>query len=381
MSSSGLFAPMELGGLKLKNRISMAPLYLGYANMDGTVSPLILDHYREMAASGAGLIVVENASVLPIGSGSPWTLRVDEDQFIEALSQLAQTIQGQGALAVQQINHVGRYSWQPDRVAPSPFETGGVTPREMTAAEIEETIAAYASAAARVKAAGYDGVEIHGGTGYLLVQFLSARTNQRIDAYGGSLENRMRFPLEVFDAVRRAVGPDYPVGYRFLSNELVPGGITEDETTVFAAELAKRNPAYLSVMAGTYDSFFLPEYLAAEKQEAYMAHHAGLIKQAVPGVPIIAAGRMARPETGEKTLADGQADVIGLARQLFADPLWPKKASGELTDPVVKCEPTCFLCMKRVMSGRPAFCSQWAKDRRDAFLTRVGDNPAETEVQ
>ena len=377
--SSILSSPFQIKGLTLKNRITMAPTYLGYNNLDGTISELILDHYREMAASGAALVVVENAAVDPVGSGSPFTIRVDEDQFLDGLSRLAQAIKAEGALAIQQINHAGRYAFSPEPVAPSPVAAGSNPPREMTLEDIERTVEAYASAAGRVKAAGFDGVELHGGTGYLLAQFVSPRTNLRTDDYGGSLENRLRFPLRVFEAVLAAVGPDYPIGHRLLADEGLPDGLHLEESSVWAAELQKRGAAYLSVMAGTYDSFFLPEWVEKERGEAYMASYAGEIKKAVPEAAVITAGRIQSPETAERILEEGTADLIGLARILLADPLWPQKALGLNPDPIVRCEPTCTLCFKRVMSGRPAFCSQWSKARREAFLTRVGEKIEEVE--
>jgi len=366
-----LFTPFDIKHLTLKNRITMAPLFLGYANADGTVSPLLLDHYKEMAASGAALIVVENAAVDPSGLGSPFTIRVDHDRFLPGLHDLARIIHEQGALAFLQINHAGRYAFTPERLAPSPFKTGDVLPREMSLDDIERMVEAFGEAAGRVKAAGFDGVEIHGGTGYLIVQFLSPRTNLRQDGFGGSLEDRMRFPLMVVERVIEATGGDYPVGYRFLADEELPEGLHPEETGFFARELQKRGPAYLSVMAGTYDSFFLPQYLEKEKEEAYMAHFAGTIKKTVPQTPVITAGRIQTPETAVKILEQGTSDLIGLARVLLADPLWPQKArTGE---PIVRCEPSCSLCMKRVMKGRPAFCTQWDKKRRQSFMERIGE--------
>jgi 2,4-dienoyl-CoA reductase-like NADH-dependent reductase (Old Yellow Enzyme family) len=372
-----LLSPLSIKNLHLKNRITMAPLFLGYANPDGTVNSLILDHYQEMAASGASLIVVENAAVDPKGLGSPFTLRVDKGRFLLGLSGLAKTIHQQGALAILQINHAGRYAYGTDKIAPSPFETYQVVPREMTPGDIDQVTRAFVTGALRVKEAGFDGVELHGGTGYLLVQFLSPRTNQRTDAYGGPLENRMRFPLQVVDAVLGAVGPDFPVGYRFLADEWLPEGLHPEETTVYARELEKRGLAYLSVMAGTYDSFFLPEYLEAERKEGYMASFAGRIKAVVPKTPVIAAGRIQTPETAERILREGKADLIGLARVLLADPLWPKKAEGLVQEPLVSCEPTCSLCLKRVMGGKPAFCSHWDRDKQKKFLARIGEKSGE----
>jgi len=377
MSLSKLFEPFQIQGMVLKNRITMAPLFVGYGHPDGTVSDLSLQHYREMAASGVALVVVENAAVDETGLGSPFTLRLDHDRYVHGLSKLAAIIQGEGARAFLQINHAGRYAFMPERLAPSPVITGGVMPREMTQEDIERVVRAYAGGAKRVKEAGFDGVELHGGTGYLLVQFLSPRTNQRHDAYGGSLENRMRFPLQVVDAVRSAVGEDYLVGYRFLADELLPEGLDVSETAPLAAELEKRKLAYLSVMAGTYDAFRLPEYVEKEKREGYMVSFAAAVKKSCPQIPIITAGRIQNPETAERILEEGQADLVGLARVLLADPLWPKKAQGLVEEPLVNCEPTCSLCMKRVMSGKPAYCSQWSKDRREAFLEGVGEKGGE----
>jgi 2,4-dienoyl-CoA reductase-like NADH-dependent reductase (Old Yellow Enzyme family) len=368
-----LFSPFQIKNLTLKNRITMAPLYLGYANPDGTVSSLLLDHYQEMASSGVSLIVVENIGIDPLGIGSPFTLRIDEERFLFGLSGLAKTIHQQGALAIAQINHAGRYAYLPEKMAPSPVLTFGSVPREMTEEDLEQVIKAFAVAARRVKEAGFDGVELHGGTGYLLVQFLSSRTNQRKDAYGGSLENRMRFPLRVVDEVIKAVGPDFPIGYRFLSDEWQPDGLHVEETALYAKELEKRGLAYLSVMAGTYDVFFNPEYLKEEKKEGYMVSFAQRIKEAVPQMPIITAGRIQTPEFAERIIKEKQADLIGLARVLLADPLWPKKALEDLTEPLVGCEPTCSLCMSRLAGGKPVFCSRWDRTRQKAFLQRIGE--------
>ncbi len=396
-----LFTPIRIKGLYLKNRITRAPMYVGYGNPDGTVSELLLEHYRLLAASGVSMVVVENAAVDFLGLGAPYMLRVDHDRYIPGLAKLAETIRAQGAYALLQINHAGRFAFTAERLAPSSLQIGDVVPREMSEADIDRTVDAFASAARRVKEAGFDGVEIHGGAGYLLAQFLSPRTNRRSDHYGGSLENRMRFPLRVVDAVLDAVGKDYCVGsrfmadewlpelrlsfslfkmlkrkYRFLSDELPGQALRTDETSIYARELEKKEIAYLSVMAGTLDCFFLLQYLEQEKKEAYMTHFAEAIKKAVPNTPIITAGRIQSPQTGEEILQKGKADLIGLARVLFADPLWPQKAAGIIQDPIRRCEPSCSVCTQRALYGRPAFCSQWDFDRRDQSLARVSEMEA-----
>jgi 2,4-dienoyl-CoA reductase (NADPH2) len=376
---SMLASSFTIKGLSLSNRITMAPLYLGYAGADGAVTDLILDHYKEMAASGAALIVVEHTAAHASGLGSPFMLRADDDRYIPGLSRLADVIKSQGALAFLQINHTGRYAFTPDRLAPSPFPTGEVIPKEMSLDQLQEIAQAYAAAALRAKQAGFDGVELHGGMGYLLVQFLSPRTNQRTDSYGGNLENRMRFPLDVVDRVISAVGDSFPIGYRFLAEEEHPDGLHPDETTVYAAELVKRDVAYLSVVSGTYDSYALPEYVEKRKQEGYMTHWAALIKQATPNIPVVTAGRIQSPEFAEGILNKGKADLIGLARVLLADPLWPKKALGLISEPIVSCEPNCSLCQMRIYRGKPASCSQWNKEKKEAFANKVGEHVGEME--
>ena len=365
-----LFSPFGLGPLSLANRIVCLPMYLAYPDPDHEVNRLVLDYYSALADSGAGMVVVENCTVEPCGLGNPRTLLISDDQFTPGLAGLAKTIKARGAAAVLQLHHAGRHAKRDDRIAPSAVETWGFTPKVMDQADVDRVVAAFAAAARRAKAAGFDAVELHGGMGYLLTQFLSARTNLRDDEYGGGLAGRMRFPLEVFAAVRAAVGDEFPVGYRFLADECVPGGITLDETLPFALELAHAGVTYLSVVVGCYDS--PPQYVVDDRQEAFMAPFAAAIKAALPALPVIAAGRIQRPETARTVLSDGAADLVGLGRVAFADPLWPRKASGEIAEPITECAPTCNLCMKRIIEQKPAFCARWPRERRERFLERVG---------
>ena len=367
-----LFSPLSLGGTRLPNRIVSLPLYLAYPREDHEVDDLVLDYYDEMARSGVGLVVVENVTVEPCGLGSPRTLLISEDRFIPGLARLARTIQRQGVPAVLQIHHAGRYANRPDRIAPSPFETWGVVPRAMDQACIDRVVQAFAAGARRAREAGFDGVELHGGTGYLLPQFLSPRTNFREDAYGGDASRRMRFPLEVLAAVRAEVGSAFTVGYRFLADEYVPGGLTLADTLPFARELAKAGITYLSVMTGCYDAFQLPRYVEDDAKEGFMVPYAQAIKQALPGIPVVAAGRIQSPDTAEAILREGMADLVGLARVLFADPLWPRKARGEIAELINPCTPGCLLCLRRVKEQKPAFCGRWPRERRERFLERVG---------
>jgi NADPH2 dehydrogenase len=358
-----LFSSFKINGVELQNRLTMAPLYLGYAAEGGAVSTLLLDHYRLMAQSGVALVVVENATIdHPSGSGSNRTLRVDSDDYLEGLATLARVIQQEGARACLQINHAGRFAGvAPQPVAPSALETFGHLPKSLHPDEIKEIVHKYAGAARRVKQAGFDLVELHGGTGYLLAQFASPRTNRRDDDYGGSLENRQKFPLEVVAQVKAAVG-DFPVGYRFLADEWLPDGLKLTESSRLAQALAAAGVAYLSVMGGTYESFFLPEIVEKSKQDGYMVDLAAAIKSRVD-VPIITAGRIAGGALAEEILAQGKADLIGLARVLWADPAWPQKVKEGKESEIIHCDPDCDTCMQLVMRGKPAFCVHWPVEK------------------
>ncbi|MBW1781577.1 MAG: universal stress protein [Deltaproteobacteria bacterium] len=386
-----LFEPFDIPPVRLKNRITMAPLFTAYANPDGTVSELMLEHYREMAASGVAMVVVANASVEPMGALSRYGLRADHDRFVPGLFRLSKAIQGEGAVPVLQINHGGRFartknSYAPSAVPVSEMELFGAMrslfkssslqdqwalvsdailqfsdrPREMQIQDIRHVIGAYARAARYARDAGFHMVEIHGGTGYLPVQFLSPRTNRRKDRYGGDLNGRMRFPLELVEAVKSAVGDAFPVGYRFLADEWMPKGFSLDEATVLARELAAKEVAYLSVTAGTYESLSNPEVTKRYKRPGYLADLAGHIREAA-GLPIIAAGRITAPQVAEKILKEQKADLIGLARPLFADPLWVKKAlDGNAR--IVPCK-GCNSCYRSALLDRPAMCPQWGRTR------------------
>lgn len=366
-----LFSEIEISGITLKNRLTMAPLYLGYAGEGGTVSPLLLDHYRLMAKSGVAMVVVENATIdHPQGSGSNRTLRADTDENLDGLKELASVIHGEGALACLQVNHAGRFAGSEEPLAPSAVETFGRMPMAVSDAEIHSIVDRFAEAAARTKRAGFDMVELHGGTGYLLAEFVSPRTNKRTDGYGGSLENRRRFPLEVVAAVKKKVG-DFPVGYRFLADEWLPDGLQLEESTSFARSLESAGIAYLSVMGGTYESFFLPHILEQTCKNGYMVHLAAAVKKAV-GIPVIAAGRIATGALAEQILEESQADLIGLARVLWADPEWPQKVKDGKEGAIVHCDPDCGdTCTKLVTKGKPAFCVRWPHEKMKAWKERM----------
>ena len=360
-----LFKPLKLNGLRLKNRITMAPLYLGYAALGGGVSPLLLHYYKEMAQSGAAMVMVENASITPRGSGSSRTIRCDHNRYLKGLETLADTIHKEKSLAGLQINHAGRFAHVSQPVAPSAVPAFGKTPRALSKREITTIQKQYAKAALRVKKAGFDLVELHGGTGYLLAQFVSPRTNNRSDSYGGSIEDRIKFPMEVLKRVKDAVG-NFPVGYRFLVDEWLPDGLKKSESIVLAKRIEKEGIAYISAMGGTYESFFLPEIVKKAKSVGYMVSLAAAVKKNV-GIPVIAAGRISTPLKAESILREKRADLIGLARMLWVDPEWPKKARKGEDRSIIKCSPRCDACLQLVMQGKPAYCPRWSKERRAIY--------------
>jgi 2,4-dienoyl-CoA reductase-like NADH-dependent reductase (Old Yellow Enzyme family) len=358
-----LFSQLAIGNLILKNRITLAPMLLCYGNSDGTVSEKMIEFYARRAKAGVSLNVIEASAVDVRGSGFPRMIRADDDRYIPGLTRLAKAIKNAGGYAVLQIYHGGRYS-RSDPVAPSPVETFltaeiKIVPQEITRDEIKDLIGKFGEAAERAKKAGFDGVELHGATGYLLVQFISPRTNKRTDEYGGSLENRVRFPLEVVASVRERVGKDFLVGYRFMPDEWLPDGFTLTEGKIFAKRLEQAGINYLSCNAGTYESWILPDVVKLTARSGYQVDITYEIKKEVE-ISVFANGRINTPELAEEIISQGKADAVALARPLFADPDFVQKVMEGRTDQIVKCTNDLF-CMKATMQDRDAICSQWGK--------------------
>lgn len=360
-----LFQSFGLGQLVLNNRIIMTPMYTGYAHEDGTVSDLITDHYREMAASGVALVITEHTCIDQKSGGTKRMLRADENRFIPELGRLAATIKEGGALAGCQINHLGRYAQAEPPLAPSDFASPLCQhSHAMTEEDIRRVITQYAAAALRVKKAGFDLVELHGGRGYLLMQFLSPFYNQRTVKYGGSLENRMRFPLAVVRAVKEAVG-DFPVGYRLTGDEWIPGGFGPEEASIVAAELEKAGITYISVMTDSNEAPIInPDYKKLTAEDCYAADVSKRIKSAI-NIPVVVAGRITTPVMAEDVLKQGQADLIGIARGLFCDPLWPQKSRRAAENEIIICN-NCNACTFRLMKDEPMTCTLWEKEKRDS---------------
>lgn len=354
-----MLKPIRVGkNLQLRNRMVMPAMHLGYSPL-GRVTDQLLAFYRARAEGGVGMIVV-GGCVINDEAGGPMFLSLKSDENIEPMSTLAAVIKEPGAAACTQLYHAGRYVHSmlingKEALAPSPLVSGLTRemPREMTHDDIRRTIDDFAAAALRSKKAGFDAVEIIASAGYLICQFLSPVSNERTDEYGGSVENRMRFGLEVLEAVREATGPDFVVGLRLAGNEFVPGGGGLALSKVFATELARHGADYLSVTGGWHETR-VPQILGEVPKGAF-SYLSREIRQSVD-IPVFLANRLGDPEVAEQVLRQGLADVVCLGRPLIADPELPHKiAAGQQTE-IVKCAACNQGCFDSVMRLRPVCC-------------------------
>jgi 2,4-dienoyl-CoA reductase-like NADH-dependent reductase (Old Yellow Enzyme family)/thioredoxin reductase len=352
-----LFEPGRIGSLELKNRLVMPPMATNYASKDGSVTDRQIDYYEERAKGGVGLIIVEFSVVdSPIGKGAMRQIVIDDDRFIPALSKLAAAIKRHEAKAAIQIHHAGRQTFsqitghQP--VAPSPVPVlGGEQPRELTLEEIAALIRRFGEAAERAKRAGFDGVEIHGAHGYLISQFLSPLSNHRQDAYGGSIENRARFLLDVIKVIRGKVGRDYPVWCRLSAMEIsADGGITLEETQTVAKLAEKAGVDAIHVSAHQVGPARRPPMA---QPPCSLVPLAEAVKEVV-SVPVIAVGRIP-PELGEGVLRDGKADFIAIGRGLLVDPYLPQKAESGKPEDIRPCI-YCLTCLDSMNWRREGVC-------------------------
>ena len=363
-----IFRPLDAGNLKLCSRLICGPMFVGYANTDGTVSDRMLAHYERRAKGKPAMVITEHMAVNAAGARFPNMVVLSDRKCLSGLTTLAARIKRHGPVAVAQIYHAGRYAgpWEQynraRRLAPSavPFPLWGdmeATPHEMTLEDIQETIQAFADAAALIQEAGFDGVELHGATGYLLSQFLSPRINKREDSYGGTLDNRMKFPLEVYAAVRNAVGSRFIVGCQYLVREWVSGGWDFPEAGQFAQRLQKEGIDYFIPQGGTIESWNDPDVRQALQIETYQVAMIKQFKRGIRGTPIFASGRIYDPALGETALTRGIADAIVVARGMFADPDWVRKSEEGRAADLLHCIPNCYECIQTQTTG--ATCAVW----------------------
>lgn len=354
-----LFEPTQIGSMTIKNRLVMPPMATGFATEDGLVTQRHLDYYGDRAKGGAGLIIIEFVCVdFPLGKVAR-QLAIDHDRCIPGLRQLAQAIKEHGARAAIQLHHAGREArtkftgLQPVAPSPVPAYRGADMPRELTVSDIAGIAMRYAETAERARKAGFDAVEIHGASGYLVAQFLSADANRRRDRYGGDIENRGRFLLEVISAIRDRVGREYPVWCRLNVREFgIPHGTTPEEARLTAqmAEQAGVDAIHISAWGRGLEAD-----APLKPTPGYLLPFAEGMKKAVK-VPVIAVGKI-DPELGDTAIRQGKADLISIGRGFIADPeLGTKAASGRLDD-IVPCI-SCLRCAEEVVfKGNPLRCT------------------------
>ena len=323
--------PLAAGGLRLKNRIVMPPMANDLSTAGGEVTDRLLDHYRRRAEAGIGLVIVEHSYVTAKGKMSRNQLGIHEDALVPGLGRLAGVIRAGGAASAIQLTHAGANTTaeicgcQPVGPADVAVPSRNVEPRPLETEEIADIVSAYRVAARRAVDAGFDSIEIHGAHGFLLNQFVSPYTNQRTDEYGGSLENRLRFPLEVIAAVREEAGTDFPLLYRFGASDFLQGGLGLDEAQQIAPLLVAAGIAILDISGGLCGS--RPKDLAGI--EGFFVPLAESIKSVVD-VPVIAVGGITSPEFANSVVAANRADLVAVGRGLLKNPDWAREALAAL---------------------------------------------------
>lgn len=339
---SHLFTPITFGGLTLPNRVVVAPM-CQYSAVEGHAQPWHLQHYGALAASNPGMIVFEATGVTPEGRISPNCLMLTDDSTEAALADLVSKLKsfGNSKIAVQ-LSHAGRKgatapAWEGGRptntwtnVAPSAvaFDEGSPTPQALDDAGLDRLRQAFADAARRALRAGFDAIELHSAHGYLLHQFLSPLSNRREDRYGGSLDNRMRFPLEVVAAARAAWPKGKPLGIRISATDWVDGGFTFEEAVIYAQAFEAAGIDYVCVSSGG-----LVPKARIPIGPGYQVPLAEKIRAAVK-IPVRAVGLIATPQLAESILAEGKADMIAIARGFLDNPRWVWHAAEALGDTI-----------------------------------------------
>ena len=373
MAFEYISAKGRIGNLEIKNRLVMTAMGVGVGEHDGTASDAFIEFYRQRAAGGAGLIITEVTRVNDVHGVCEYDqLSLSNDDTIPSFKKLADAVHQYGTKIFTQLHHPGRESHLvlnpqtkelvssspfPSRIAPEPT-------RMLSVDEIHSLVQDFAAAAVRAQKAGIDGVEIHAGHGYLIHQFLSANDNYRDDEYGGSLENRMRFLLEIIAAIREACGRDFPISVRLSSTEFldvvgIMKGTTVEEATLTAAACEKAGADFLNISSGTHftgNTIVEP----TSHQQGWKVGLAAEIKKHV-SIPVAATSVFLDPEFCDKTLEDGLVDFIAMGRSWLADPEWGTKAMEGRSDDIRKCT-GCMYCFETagntICTGEShAFCA------------------------
>ena len=339
---SALFSPLKLRELTLPNRIVVAPM-CQYSAQSGRANGWHFAHLVSLSISGAAMLCLEGTAVEPIGRITPGDLGLWDDATEGALKPVIEEIRRRSPIALTlQLAHAGRKAssevpwkggqfipvaqggWVPDAPSPVPHSAGETIPQGLDLAGLDRIRTAFSSAARRAMRLGFDAIEIHGAHGYLIHEFLSPLANFRSDDYGGSLENRMRFPLEVFEAVRAEVPAGKPVGVKVSAVDWVPGGWDIEQTVRYAQELKRRGADWLTCSsAGVSPQQKIPT------AENYQVPFAQAVKRD-SGLASVAIGLITGARHAEAIIESGKADLVALARAMLYDPRWPWHAAAEL---------------------------------------------------
>ncbi len=344
-----IFEPITINSLQLDNRLVMPPMATSYADSQHKVTDRLIDYYQARARGGVGLQIIEYTAVTPRGRSRDHQVAIYDDKFIPDLKRLTSAIHDAGGKTAIQLHHAGITTSSEvtgeTPVGPSPKSDSEGASRALSISEIKAIVEAFAAGAQRAKKAGFDAVEIHGAHGYLLAQFMSDATNKRTDQYGGSLEGYLKFPIEVIEAVREVVGPDFPILFRMEGEEAAEQGRTIEESKRMVPALVDAGVDCMHISGGQH------VIAPMGTRQGYNVHAAGQIKSVVD-VPVIAVGRICSPEVAAQILNSGDADLIAMGRALIADPDLPEKARDGRLDDVRLCI-GCGHCQQS-----PAYCTQ-----------------------
>lgn len=323
-----LNTPIQIGRLELKNRLVMPPMATAKSSPEGEVTEALCDYYDEKSAGGyIGLIITEHSYVSPEGKASKGQLSIARDSDVAGLTRLVHCIHRNGSKVMAQINHAGAVA-NPEITGKPALGASAVQlakfasmPVEMTLQDIRNVVDAFTAAAVRARQAGFDGVEIHSAHGYLLNQFYSPLTNKRTDAYGAdSMQNRLRLHTEIIQAVREAVGPDYPIALRLGACDYMEGGSTLQDGVEAAKILEQAGIDLLDISGG-----FCGYVRAGVTEQGYFQDLTGAIKEAVQ-LPVILTGGITEGSAAEALLEAHKADLIGVGRAILKDSLWARNA-------------------------------------------------------
>ncbi|WP_338728364.1 NADPH-dependent 2,4-dienoyl-CoA reductase [Shewanella baltica] len=354
MSFPHLLEPLDLGFTQLKNRVLMGSMHTGLEEEKGGFEKLAA-FYKERALGGVGLIVTGGISPNLRGRLTPHACQLSFPWQVSKHRVVTQAVHEAGGKICMQILHAGRYGYHPFSQAPSKIKSPitPFTPSAMSSRQVRSTIKDYASSAALAKKAGYDGVEVMGSEGYLINQFVSARTNTRTDEWGGAFEKRAQFPIEIVNAIRAKVGKNFIIIFRLSMLDLVDNGSTWDEVVQLAQWLEQAGVSILNTGIGWHEAR-VPTIATSVPRGAF-AWVTEKLKQSVC-VPLIATNRINTPEIGEQIIASGQADMVSMARPFLADPEFVNKAAANTPELINTCIGCNQACLDHTFSLKRATC-------------------------